>query len=67
MTIERHDRDERQARLEWMLDEFQQARQRRLVKTGVRPVEPQADKDTSGAPEHSTARRAVSADPVTPY
>jgi len=51
MTIERHDRDERQARLERMLDEFQKARQRRLVKTGVRPVEPQVDNDTNGALE----------------
>jgi hypothetical protein len=66
MTIERHDRDERQARLERMLDEFQHARQRRLVKTGVRPVEPQVDNDTNGALERSTARRGLSGDPVTP-
>jgi hypothetical protein len=61
MTIEPHDRDERQARLERMLDEFQQARQRRLVKT-----EPQVDNDTNGALERSTARRGLSGDPVTP-
>jgi hypothetical protein len=61
MTIEPHDRDERQARVERMLDEFQQARQRRLVKT-----EPQVDNDTNGALERSTARRGLSGDPVTP-
>ena len=46
MTI---DPDDRQARLEWMIDEFQQARRRWLVKRDVRAVESQTDAHTDGA------------------
>jgi hypothetical protein len=66
MTIERHHPDKGQTRLDRMLDEFQQARQRRLVKTDVTPVEPQVDNDPNEALEPSTARSGVSVDPVTP-
>ena len=35
MAIDRTDSEERQARLDAMVEEFQAARQRRLVKTGI--------------------------------
>jgi hypothetical protein len=35
MTTERNDPDERQARLDAMLEEFRAAQQRRLVKLGI--------------------------------
>src|SRR6266576_2547212 len=44
MTI---DGDDRQARLEWMIDEFQKARRRWLVKRDVRAVESQTDAHTT--------------------
>jgi len=62
MTI---DRDDRQARLEWMIDEFQQARRRWLVKRDVRAVESQMDADTDGAIARSAARGRLSAERVT--
>jgi len=62
MTI---DRDDRQARLEWMIDEFQQARRRWLVKRDVRAVESQMDADTDGAIARSVARGRLSAERVT--
>ena len=39
MAIDRDDREERQARLEWMINEFQEARRRRFVRTTNRVVE----------------------------
>ncbi len=42
MSIER---DDRQARLEWMIDEFQQARRRRLITIEVTPVESRVETD----------------------
>jgi len=53
MTI---DRDDREARLEWMIDEFQQARRRWLVTRDVTAVESQKDADTDGAIARSAAR-----------
>jgi hypothetical protein len=35
MAIDRSDSDERQARLDVMIEEFRAARQRRLVKAGI--------------------------------
>jgi hypothetical protein len=35
MAIDRNDSDERQARLDKMIEEFRAAQQRRLVKTGI--------------------------------
>ena len=35
MAVDRNDSEERQARLDAMVEEFQAARQRRLVKTGI--------------------------------
>lgn len=35
MAIDRDDRDERQARIEWMMNEFEEARRRQLVKRGI--------------------------------
>ena len=61
MPIDCDDRDARQARLEWMRNEFQHARQRRLVKTGVRTVESEVKADTSGALAQSAARQTPEA------
>lgn len=44
--IDRDDRDERQARLELMIREFQDARRRRLVRIGERPVESHTETET---------------------
>ena len=35
MAIDRHDRDERQARIDALIEEFRAAQQRRLVKRGI--------------------------------
>ena len=35
MAIERNDSEERQARLEWMMEEFRTAQQRRAVKATI--------------------------------
>jgi hypothetical protein len=61
MTI---DRDDRQTRLEWMIDEFQQARRRWLVKRDVTTVESQMDADTNGPIAPSAARRPLSGERV---
>jgi hypothetical protein len=61
MPIECDDRDARQARLEWMRNEFQHARQRRLVKTDVRTVESEAKADTNAALAQVTARQTLEA------
>ena len=61
MTI---DRDDRQARVEWMIDEFQQARRRWLVKRDVTTVESQMDADTDGPIAPSAARRRPSGEHV---
>ena len=45
MAIDRDDRDERQARVEWMIREFQDAGRRRLVRVSERAVEPQLETD----------------------
>ena len=52
MSIER---DDRQARLEWMIDEFQQARRRRLVTVEVTPVESRVETDRNEIPAPSAA------------
>ena len=39
MAIDRNDRDERQARLDLMIEEFRAAQQRQLVKRGIALVE----------------------------
>jgi len=61
MPIECDDPDERQARLEWMRNEFQHARQRRLVKTDVRTVESEARADTNAALAQSADREILEA------
>ena len=38
MAIDRNDSDERQARLDAMIEEFRAAQQRRLVKAGIVPL-----------------------------
>jgi len=55
------DRDERQARLEWMRNEFQHARQRRLVKTDVWTVESEVKADTNVVLAQLTARETLEA------
>jgi hypothetical protein len=55
------DRDERQARLEWMRNEFQHARQRRLVKTDVWTVESEVKADTNAVLAQLTARETLEA------
>ena len=62
MSIDREDCDERQARLDWMIDEFRKAQSRRLVKANDKAVESQH-------PEPSRARhlpRAESTGVVSP-
>jgi hypothetical protein len=54
------DRDERQTRLEWMIDEFQQARRRRLTHANVRTVESHVEPD-GNAPPCSNALTAAAA------
>ena len=61
MPIDCDDRDTGQARLEWMRNEFQHARKRRLVRTDVRTVESEAKADTSGALAQSAARQTLEA------
>jgi hypothetical protein len=46
MAIDRDDREERQARLDWMINEFQEARRRRLVKPSDGTVEPHTETET---------------------
>jgi hypothetical protein len=43
MGIDRDDRDERQARLQRMIDEFEAARLRRLLKARLRPADAKPD------------------------
>jgi hypothetical protein len=45
MAIDREDPEEQQARLNWMIDEFQEARRRRLVKVGDGDLESHTDTD----------------------
>ena len=47
MGIDRDDREEPKARLEWMIREFQDARRRRLVKVSERAVESPTDTDAN--------------------
>lgn len=61
MPIECDDRDALQARLEWMRNEFQHARQRRLVKMDVRTVESEVEGDTNGALAQSADRETLEA------
>ena len=35
MAIDRNDTEERQARLDWMIEEFRAAQKRRLIKVGI--------------------------------
>jgi hypothetical protein len=41
MSIDRDDCDERQARLDWMIDEFRKAQARRLLRANDKAVESQ--------------------------
>jgi len=49
MDIDHHDR-ERRARLEWMINEFQEARRRRLLKTGDKAVKSSTTSGTKQPP-----------------
>jgi hypothetical protein len=49
MSIDRDDCEERQARLDWMIDEFRKARSRRLVKADNKAVESQVESDRKAA------------------
>jgi hypothetical protein len=44
------DRDESQTRRQWMIDEFQQARRRRLVSAEGKTVESRVEADRNGIP-----------------
>jgi hypothetical protein len=52
MSIER---DDRPTRLEWMIEEFQQARRRRLATVEVTPVESRVETDRNEIPAPSAA------------
>ncbi len=54
MTIDRNDCGERQAQLDWMIDEFRQARSRRLVKVPDKVLESRVE--TAGS---ATAEKPV--------
>ena len=56
MSIDRDDCDERQARLDWMIDEFRKAQMRRLIKANDRSVEPQGEPDGKAAVTGSTSK-----------
>jgi len=47
MSIDREDCAERQARLDWMIDEFRKAQMRRRVKASDKTVEPTTESDTT--------------------
>jgi hypothetical protein len=49
MSIDREDCDERQVRLDWMIDEFRQAQSRRLAKAKDKAVGSQVESDTKAA------------------
>ena len=49
MNIDRKDCDERQTRLDWMIDEFRKAQARRLAKANDRIVESHAQSDSKAA------------------
>ena len=55
MSIER---DDRPTRLEWMIEEFQQARRRRLVTVEVTPVESRVETDRNEIPAPSAAGKS---------
>ena len=56
MSIVRDDRDERQTRLEWTIDEFKEAQRQRLVKANERAIESQVEADTKAALTGSGSR-----------
>jgi hypothetical protein len=56
MNIDREDCDERQTRLDWMIDEFRKAQTRRLVKANDRAVESQVASDEKTAATTPTER-----------
>ena len=47
MSIDRDDSDERQAKLDWMINEFRAAQTRRLVKRNDNVVESKLDTNTT--------------------
>jgi hypothetical protein len=49
MSIDRGDCDERQTRLDWMIDEFRKAQTRRRMKATDKAVESQAASDGKAA------------------
>jgi hypothetical protein len=49
MSIDREDCDERQARLDWMIDEFRKAQTRRLIKANDKAVESEVESDNKAA------------------
>jgi hypothetical protein len=49
MSIDRDDCDERQARLDWMIEEFRQAQTRRLIMANDKAVESQEEADRKAA------------------
>jgi|1185.fasta_scaffold876844_2 hypothetical protein len=58
MSVDPEDCDERQARLDWMIEEFRKAQTRRRVKTNEKAVEPPSESDSTapvtGQPPHDT-------------
>ena len=58
MSIDREDGDERQARLDWMIEEFRKAQMRRQGKGNDRAVEPPSESEVTapvtGQPPHDT-------------
>ena len=59
MPIDRDDRDERQARLDWMIDEFQDARRRWLVTRTHRAVKVRLDAETHVTVEGQSPQKAA--------
>jgi hypothetical protein len=49
MSIDREDCDERQTRLDWMIDEFRKAQARRLTKANDQAVKSQEESDRKPA------------------
>ena len=64
MTIDRDNGAERQARLDWMIDEFRQAQLRRLAKVHDKAVDSQAESDRKAAVSDAPTLQSPANQPI---
>jgi hypothetical protein len=57
MTIDRDDGAERQARLDWMIDEFRKAQSRRFAKANDKAVDSHVESDSKAAVSGETTKQ----------